>query len=110
MVGILGKEIMLAPDFIARAAAPATSGRAERWMLCQPRAVRRAYVREVLDAGGAEREQRVWMLRQPLAVRESYMREVARVQGAGPEVAWMLSQPDAVRESYVRDVLQTPKM
>jgi hypothetical protein len=108
MVGIIGREIMLAPDLIARTAASATSGLAEQWMLCQPRAVRRSYVYQVLDAGGGERRQRVWMLRQSAAVRESYLREVARVQGSGPEVEWMLSQPDEVRESFVRDVLQKP--
>jgi hypothetical protein len=106
MVGMLGREVMLGPDFVARAASAATSGRAEQWMLRQPRAVRRSYVYQVIDKGDGELEQRIWMLRQPEAVRNSYLREVVHVQGAGPEVAWMLSQADEVRESYINDVLR----
>jgi hypothetical protein len=105
MVGKLGREILLGPDFVARGAAAAASGPAEQWMLRQPRAVRRSYVLQVLDAGGGEREQRIWMLRQSTAVREGYLRDVARAQGAGAEVEWMLRQPDELRESYIRDVL-----
>jgi hypothetical protein len=105
LVGRLGREILLGPDFVARGAAAAASGPAERWMLRQPRAVRRSYVLQVLDAGGGEREQRIWMLRQSTAVREGYLRDVARAQGVGPEVEWMLRQPDELRESYIRDVL-----
>ena len=107
MVGILGRELMLAPDLVARAASAAAKGRAEQWMLCQPRAVRRSYVLQVLDAGGGERLQRIWMLRQSTAVRESYLREVARVEGARPEVEWMLAQSDEVRESFIQSVLQS---
>jgi hypothetical protein len=105
MAGRLSREIMLGPDFVARAAATATRNPAERWMLWQPRSVRATYVREVLAVGGGESEQRIWMLRQPDTVRESYLREVAYVQGSGPEVAWMLRQPVAVRESYIEQVL-----
>jgi hypothetical protein len=47
-------------------------------MLCQPRAVRRSFVAEVVD-----REE-----------QDPHARE-----------RWMLLQEDAVRESYVRDVL-----
>jgi hypothetical protein len=97
--------VLLAPDIVARAAAMATSDPAQRWMLTQPRAVRASYVRDVLDLGGGEREQRIWMLRAPDAVRHSYLRRVARATGAGPEVFWMLAQPREVRESYLREVL-----
>jgi hypothetical protein len=103
---IIEREILLAPDIICRAAAAATSGRAQQWMLGQPRDVRRSYVHEVIDVGGGELEQRIWMLRSPAAVRASYLLEVAAFEGAGPQVAWMLNQPDEVRESYVREVLQ----
>jgi hypothetical protein len=102
---VFEREILMAPDMVARTAAAAAGGRAQKWMLWQPRGVRQSYVREVIDAGGGEREQRIWMLRQPDAVRQSYLREVARVEGAGPQVFWMLGQPDPVRESYIRDVL-----
>lgn len=102
---MLERQILLAPDGIARAASLATTGPAQQWMLNQPREVRRSYVHEVLDRGGGDQEQRIWMLRQPQAVRGSYLREVAAVQGAGPQVFWMLGQPDEVRESYIRDVL-----
>jgi hypothetical protein len=46
-------------------------------MLRQPRAVRRSYALEVLDAGGnTDVLAEIWMLRQPKNVRESYIREV----------------------------------
>jgi hypothetical protein len=103
---ILEREILLAPNIVCRAAAAATSGRAQQWMLGQPRDVRRSYVHEVIDAGGGELAQSIWMLRSSAAVRASYLREVAALEGAGPQVAWMLMQPDEVRESYVREVLR----
>lgn len=105
MAGILQRQILLAPDGVARAAAAAVSGAAQQWMLSQPREVRRSYVHEVLDRGGGEQEQTIWMLRQPQPVRSSYLREVAQSQGAGAQVFWMLGQPDEVRESYIREVL-----
>jgi hypothetical protein len=46
------------------------------------------------------------MLRQSAAVRRSYVREVLeRGGGDDREQAWMLMQPEAVRRTYVRDVL-----
>jgi hypothetical protein len=48
----------------------------EQWMLRQPPATRRSYIREVLDKGGDERLAEIWMLRQPTQVRESYITEV----------------------------------
>ena len=42
-------------------------------MLLQPTAVRRSFVREVLENGGNEE---AWMLLQPDAVRRSYVAEV----------------------------------
>ena len=53
-------------------------------MLGQPLAVRRSFVRDVLDGDGSipvERRQEIWMLRQSKAVRESYVRDVLE-QGA----------------------------
>ena len=46
-------------------------------MLVQPRAIRRSYCAEVLNADGdVEVLTEIWMLRQPKRVRESYIREV----------------------------------
>ncbi|HEX4106589.1 MAG TPA: hypothetical protein VHX88_00555 [Solirubrobacteraceae bacterium] len=103
--GLIEREILLAPDLLARAAASAVSGRAERWMLTQPRRVRASYVREVLDRGGGQHAQVTWMLRQGEGVRASYLRDVAAFDGSPPEVRWMLRQSDAVRESYITEVL-----
>ena len=75
--------MLLAPDAVARHAARAVDEPEARWMLAQPRAVRRAYVAEVLDRGGHDARRMAWMLRQPDAVRESFVREVLhpRVDG-----------------------------
>jgi hypothetical protein len=72
----LARLVLRAPAFVRRAAARQAREPEEAWMLRQPRAVRDAYVREVLDRGGDERLAEIWMLRQSDAVRESYVREV----------------------------------
>ena len=71
------RQVLLAPDRVARAASNMVKGRRERWMLRQPRNVRRSYVFEVLAGDGDReiREQR-WMLLQPDSVRLSYVTEV----------------------------------
>jgi len=107
MASFVAREVLLAPDLVARAATIATTDPAQRWMLSQPRTVRTSYAYQVLDRGGHEREQHAWMLRQPATVRESYLTNVAIPQGAGRQVIWMLRQPDSVRESYVREVLSS---
>jgi hypothetical protein len=100
------RSILLAPGPVARAAAIAAGKREERWMLAQPRDVRRSYVEEVLDRPDDEHAQMRWMLGQKDAVRHSYVRDVlAHDDDAPPEQAWMLKQPKRVRESYVREVL-----
>ena len=48
----------------------------QRWLLCQPREVRRSFAAEVLGRPDEALRQQVWMLRQAKAVRESYIREV----------------------------------
>ena len=108
---MLQQAVLLSPDPVARAASLLVRDRSERWMLCQPHAVRASYARHAL--GGGEREQMIWMLRQPEWVRASYSREVvepATTDGdvVGLQTIWMLRQPDAVRESYLREVLQAP--
>jgi hypothetical protein len=77
------RQVLLAPDAVARAASNVVRGRVERWMLRQPRSVRRSYVFEVLAHGDDRelREQR-WMLLQPDAVRVSYVTEV--LEGGEP--------------------------
>lgn len=77
------RRILLAPDAVARAAAAAVSDRGSRWMLRQPRAVRRSYVAEVLDHHDDRelREQR-WMLLQDDRVRRSYVSDA--LEGAEP--------------------------
>jgi hypothetical protein len=54
-------------------------------------------------------EQR-WILCQPRAVRRSFVAEVVNREAEDPhaEERWMLLQDDAVRESYVREVLDAP--
>jgi hypothetical protein len=70
------RTILLAPAAIAKAAALAATTAEERWMLGQPREVRRSYVEEVLDRPDDPKAQERWMLRQPDAVRLSYIRDV----------------------------------
>jgi hypothetical protein len=70
------RALLLAPDRIARAAARMAPGPEQRWMLRQPRAVRRSYVADVLDRPHVEHAEQAWMLRQDDAVRHSYLREV----------------------------------
>ena len=70
------RTILLAPAAIAKAAALAANTAEERWMLAQPRSVRRSYVEEVVDRPNDPNAQERWMLRQPDAVRLSYIRDV----------------------------------
>jgi hypothetical protein len=101
------RSILLAPGPLARAAALGANTPEQRWMLVQPRAVRRSYVEQVLDRPADPDAQMRWMLGQPDAVRRSYVRDVlAHDPDAPPEQAWMLKQPRKVRESYVREVLE----
>lgn len=71
------KAALLAPDFIASAAADNTSDPQARWLLNQPHAVRESYVHSVLEASGDDDLlAQAWLLRQPDAVRESYLHAV----------------------------------
>jgi hypothetical protein len=70
------RSLLLAPGPIARAAARMAREPEQRWMLCQPRDVRRTYVTEVVDRPDLENAAEIWLLRQPDAVRASYVREV----------------------------------
>jgi hypothetical protein len=100
------RSILLAPAPVARAAALAVRLPEQRWMLSQPREIRRSYAQEVLDHPDPARQQEIWMLLQPHTVRESFVSTVLERQDPLPrQQIWMLRQPDEVRESFVRDVL-----
>jgi chorismate-pyruvate lyase len=100
------RSILLSPAPVARAAALAARLPEQRWMLSQPREVRRSYAAKVLDHPDPARRQEIWMLRQPRPVRESYISTVLERQNPLPrQQIWMLRQSDKVRESFVREVL-----
>ncbi|HEX8123759.1 MAG TPA: hypothetical protein VF549_21090 [Solirubrobacteraceae bacterium] len=101
------RQILVAPDAVARAAAPLAPDPEARWMLRQPRPVRRSFADEVFGREDEEARQQAWMLRQPRELRESFVEHVLRKQDPEPrEEIWMLLQDDAVCESYVREVLE----
>ncbi len=100
------RQILLAPGPVAKAAAPFAGEPEQRWMLKQPREVRRSFAEEVHGRPDLERRQEIWMLRQPERVRESYVREVLLALDPPPrDQVWMLRQSDDVRASYVEEVL-----
>lgn len=72
----LERQILTAPDVVARAAAAAVTDPRQRWMLRQPRAVRRSYAHEVFGRPDEDRRAEAWMLLQSEAVRRSYVAEV----------------------------------
>lgn len=76
---MIERTILLAPDAVARRAAPFASDTEQRWMLCQSRTVRLSYYREALGRG--EAAEQTWILRQPDHVRESYVIEVLGAAG-----------------------------
>lgn len=100
------KQVLLAPDVVARAAAPLAADREQRWMLRQPKAVRESFAHEVFGQPDEERLQEIWMLHQPREVRESYVRHVLSKDPDAPrEMLWMLRQDDEICRSYARFVL-----
>ena len=100
------RQVLLAPDVVARAAARVVPAHEQRWMLSQPRELRRHFVRHVFDHPDMERRQEIWMLTQTDEVRETYIAEVLERQHPRPhQEIWMLRQPIEVRESYVHDVI-----
>lgn len=97
------RMVLSAPDLVARALAAAERDPQRRWMLRRPRALRRDYVAEVIDADGDEER---WMLLQDDATRRSYVEEV--LEGAHEpdrQAIWLLGQTRAVRDSYIAAVL-----
>ena len=72
------RQILTAPDVVARAAAAAAPDRRSRWMLRQPRSVRLSYARECFGRPDEETRAQAWMLMQPEEVRASYVAHVLR--------------------------------
>ena len=100
------RSILTSPGAIARAASVAAREPEQRWMLTQPREVRRDFAEQVFGREDADLRQEVWMLRQPKAVRESFIENVLVFEDPVPlQAIWMLRQTDQVRESYIKEVL-----
>jgi hypothetical protein len=100
------RQVLTAPDVVAKAAARVAPDPEQRWMLRQPREVRRSFADEVFEHPDQDRRQEIWMLQQPDDVRESFVKHVLERQDPRPHAEiWMLRQTSAVRESYVREVL-----
>jgi hypothetical protein len=75
------RTALLAPDFVAGAAASATDDPQAKWLLGQSGDVRASYVHDVLDPGGdQELRATAWLLRQSDAVRSSYVDAVVEPQ------------------------------
>ncbi len=101
------RSILTAPGAVARTAARAARAPEQRWMLTQPREVRRSFAEEVFGRPDSDARQEIWMLRQPKAIRESFIENVLLHDDPPPlQSIWMLRQTDKVRESYVRAVLE----
>ena len=101
------RQILTAPDAVARAAAPMAPDPEQRWMLRQSRDVRRSFADEVFGQPDEERLQQAWMLRQPREIRESFARHVLmKAPEPQREMIWMLFQDDATCRSYAAYVLE----
>jgi hypothetical protein len=102
------RQILLAPDVVARAAAGAVRDRRGRWMLRQARHVRRSYALAVHGRQDEDDLAMAWMLQQPNHVRESFVRYVLRNRDdrEAREQRWMLLQDEPVRLSYLSEVLE----
>ena len=100
------RQVLMAPDVVARAAAAVTPDRNASWMLRQPRELRQSFAEAVLGAADRELAEQVWMLQQPLDVRLSYLEDVVAYDPAtSREEVWMLRQSDEICASYVDEVL-----
>ena len=100
------RQVLTAPDRIARAAAAFAPEPEIAWMLRQPRDVRRSFADEVYGQPDEEAKQELWMLQQPRSVRESYVEHVLMRMDEPPrDEIWMLTRDDATIRSYVRFVL-----
>jgi hypothetical protein len=75
------RAVLLGPDLVARTAAGQARAPEQRWLLRQPRAVRRSFVERVIDADGDPNAAERWMLGQNEKVRKSYVAEVLDADG-----------------------------
>jgi len=85
----IDRQILMGPDWMARAAVGAVNDPKARWMLRQSRDVRRSYATEVYGKPDEDRLAERWMLLQPDHVRHSYVKHVLDkpgVHGAGAPV------------------------
>jgi hypothetical protein len=97
------RAVLTGPDVVARQIARAERDPERRWLLKRPKAVRKAFLEDVID--GKIDEER-WMLLQDDATRTSYVDEVLEVaQQPDRQAIWLLRQPRHVRESYVAEVI-----
>jgi hypothetical protein len=101
------RQILTAPDAVAKAAGAMAPEPEQRWMLRQPRDLRRSFAEEVFGRPDEELRQQVWMLQQDRETRESFARHVLMKADEPPrEMIWMLFQDDATCRSYARYVLE----
>ena len=101
------RQVLLAPDVVAKQAARLAALPEQRWMLRQARRIRKHFADHVFEQDQEELRQQIWMLGQDDEVRESFIEHVLERQDPRPhQEIWMLRQPRAVRESFVRDVLE----
>ena len=75
-LGTVERAVLLGPDAIARAVARTEADPLRRWLLRRPRAIRRSFVHDVVDAGGTRALQERWLLLHDDEVRLSYVAEV----------------------------------
>jgi hypothetical protein len=79
------RAVLVAPDRVARAAATVMLDAQQRWILRQPRDVRRSFATEVVTRGGGDPvAQERWMLLQDDVVRHSYVHDVLDAAGPTP--------------------------
>jgi len=100
------RQILLAPEAIARAAAAMAPDPESAWMLRQPRDLRRSFAEEVFGREDEALRQQVWMLHQPREIRRSFVEHVLlKLRPPPREQIWMLAQDDELCRSYARYVL-----
>jgi hypothetical protein len=72
---------LMAPDALTRTLAAVEEDPERRWLLSQPRAVRRTFVEQVVDRQDDPRAHERWLLLQDDAVRRSFVDQVLDGRG-----------------------------
>ena len=75
------RMVLMAPDVVTRSLAARETDPERRWLLEQPRAVRRSFVEHVIDTGGSRRAQERWLLLADEPVRRSFVEQVLDAPG-----------------------------